>query len=105
MQYVLRFRIAPRRSADFRAWLQANADDLGRDAPEGWSFDGAYFVVRGFGDYDCEMRWYLENYAALDSANPPGFNERVKEWLEFVSDASPTQATLLKNADEVVIIG
>jgi hypothetical protein len=51
------------------------------------------------------MRWKLENYAALDSENPPGFTKLVKEWQGFVNDATAAQATLLKSLDDVIIIG
>lgn len=104
MQYVMRFRVTPRRTAEFRSWLQQHDADLHGDLPEGWTYAGAYFVVRGFGDYDCELRWDLDDYAALGSENPPTFNQIVKEWQEFVSDASPVEAALLKRAEEVVII-
>ena len=104
MQYVLRFRIATNRAAGLRGWLQDHTQDRQRDVPEGWAYDATYFVVRGFGDYDCEMRWNLENYAALDSENPPGFTKLVKEWQGFVNDATAAQATLLKSLDDVIII-
>lgn len=105
MQYVVRFRIATNRAVELRAWLQDRAEDLRRDVPAGWAYDDAYFVVRAFGDYDCEMRWNLDNYAAMDSENPPGFAKLVKEWQEFVSDATAAQATLLKSSNDVIMLG
>lgn len=105
MQYVLRYRIASDKAGALREWLRENSADIETHAPDGWHYAGSYFVVRGFGDYDCEMRYDLDDYAAMDSENPPRFNEIVREWQGFVNDATPTRAVLLKSADEVVIVG
>lgn len=105
MQYVLRFRIGTSRAPEYRDGLQEHAQGLQRDVPAGWAYEGAYFVVRGFGDCDCELRWDLENYAALDRENPPGFTKLVKDWQGFVNDASSAEATLLKSLEDVSILG
>ncbi len=80
MQYVLRYRIASDKAGALREWLRENTADIEAHAPDGWHYAGSYFVVRGFGDYDCEMRYDLDDYAAMDSENPPRFNEIVREW-------------------------
>jgi hypothetical protein len=105
MQYTLRYDIKPARSEEFRAWLVDHDAALRESAPDGWDYEGTYFTVRGFGDYACETRWAIDGYAALGS----GFGDEAgvrltQEFMDFVDQARPWQATLYKGATEVDIL-
>lgn len=103
MEYTVRFSLKPNQAEELRSWLKENHEALDATAPEGWRYLGTYFCVRAFGDFDCETRWELDGYAALDNSTPEG-QRLVRDWLDrFVHDGRPMQAVLLKSVDEVVI--
>lgn len=102
MEYVLRYDVEPKRTAAFRSWLAENEEAIAAHTPEGWTYRGTFFTVRGFGEYTNETRWEIEGYAALGS----GFNDEesirtTKEWMDFVDQTRQFQATLYKTAAEV----
>jgi len=105
MEYVLRYDVKPARSGEFREWLQGNGTAFSDHTPEGWTYAGTYFTVRGFGEYSNETRWRIDSYAALGS----GFGDEdsirlTSQWMEFVDQSRPWQATLYKDAAEVDIL-
>jgi hypothetical protein len=105
MEYVLRYDIKPDRATEFRAWITDNTANLAAHAAEGWTYRGTYFTVRGFGDYSNETRWEIDDYAALGA----GFGDQdsvrlTQEWMDFVDQTRPFQATLYKSASDVEIL-
>ena len=105
MEYVLRYDVKPDRAGEFRAWIVNNEDALQAHAAEGWTYRGTYFTVRGFGDFSNESRWDIADYAALGS----GFGDEdgirlTQEWMAFVDQTRPFQATLYKSAGDVDIL-
>jgi hypothetical protein len=105
MEYVIRYDVKPNRNAEFREWLGANDSVMREHSPEGWTYRGTYFTVRGFGEYSNETRWEIADYAALGSGFGDAENIRItQEWLDFVDQARQFQATLYKDATEVDIL-
>ena len=94
MEYIVRFRLKPNKAEEFRQWLLDNHDKLVATMPEGWTYLGTYFTLRGFGEYHCRSRWELTDYGAL--ANP--FRDPIhREVGELFSDPSyPEEVTLLR---------
>jgi len=67
MQYVVRYNLKTGKAAEYRQWLLDNADNFSRGDRQGWRYLDTHFTVMGFGDYDCETRWQVDDYAALGS--------------------------------------
>ena len=105
MEYVLRYDVAPQRSTEFRDWLKANDNAFNDNAPDGWTYAGTWFTVRGFGEYTNETRWIIDDYAALGAGFGNEENVRLTgEWMSFVDQTRPFQATLYTGATEVDIL-
>jgi len=105
MEYVLRYDVKPTRSNEFRDWLRTNDSGFSEHAPEGWTYAGTFFTVRGFGEYSNETRWRIDNYAALGSGFGNEENVRLtSQWMEYVDQTRPFQATLYKDATEVDLL-
>lgn len=105
MEYVLRYDVKPNQSTEFRRWLTDNAATLREHAADGWSYLGTWFTVRGFGEYSCETRWELSGYEALGSGFGDDVNVRLtQEWMGFVDQGRPWQASLYKGTEEVDIL-
>ena len=104
MQYITRFNVLPHKSEAFRDWLKNNDKLLREDNPEGWKYLGTWFTVRNFGQFDCEMRFELDDYAAL-GANF-GSDALQKAWLEFFDYLAPNQGEtyLMKSSEDVIIM-
>ena len=105
MEYVIRYDIKPNKSTAFRQWLTDNEAEIREHTAEGWTYEGTFFTVRGFGDYTNETRWTIEGYGSLGS----GFGDEAgirltQEWFEYIDQTRPWQATLYKNAAEVDIL-
>jgi hypothetical protein len=104
MQYINRFNVLPHKSEEFRDWLQKNDKLLHHGNPQGWKYLGAWFTVRNFGRYDCEMRWELDDYAALGEGF--GSDALQQAWREIFDAFAPNQGEtyLMKSSEEVFIM-
>lgn len=104
MQYITRFNLLPHKSEDFREWLRKNDKIMHEDQGEGWHYLGAWFTVRNFGQYDCEIRYELDDYAALGSGF--GSDALQKAWLEAFDYLAPNQGEtyLMKSSEDVIIM-
>jgi hypothetical protein len=104
MQYIQRFNVLPHKSEAFRDWLKANDKMLRNEQPKGWRYLGAWFTVHGFGQYDCEIRYEIDDYASLGA----GFGSETlqKAWGEIFDALAPNQGetVLMKSAGEVMIM-
>ncbi len=102
MQYIVRYNLKDDQARSFRQWLLDNAARLAQPQRQGWRYLDTHFTVMGFGDYDCESRWEIDDYAALGSPLNDLGNAVLAEWLDFIDDS---EATLLKSAQEVQVLG
>ena len=104
MQYVTRYSLKPAKAGAFRQWLSDNATLLAKEAPEGWTYLGTWFTVRGLGRYDCESRWELTDYSALGAGfGTEAYQNAVLAFLEFVDTSIPGEATLMKSTTDIAI--
>jgi hypothetical protein len=104
MQYINRFNLLPQKSEAFRDWLRENDKLLREGTPEGWQYLGTWFTVRNFGRYDCEMRYELDNYAALGADF--GSDALQQAWREIFDSFAPNQGEtyLMKSSEDVIIM-
>ena len=105
MQYVVRYDIAQGRAEEYRNWLLANEEKMGVHQPEGWSYLGTWFTVLGFGSYQAESRWEVDDYGRLGA----GFGDEelqrlTRDSLDFLDSSRPPETYLMKSATEVAIM-
>jgi hypothetical protein len=104
MQYIVRFYGLPGKANAMKAWLEENEATYAENAPEGWTYLGTWGTVRAFGEYDFETRWELEDYATLGEGwGNETFQRLQQEWLEFIDQARPMRADLMKSISDVSI--
>jgi hypothetical protein len=102
MQYIQRANLKPFKAAAFQQWLLDNASLLAEHAPEGWTYVGTWFTVRGFGQYDCEVRWELADYAALGSGfGTEAFQQAMLEAQEYIDSSRGGETYLMKSAADI----
>lgn len=104
MQYINRFNVLPHKAEAFRDWLKKNDKLLHEGMPEGWQYLGTWFTVRGFGRYDCEMRYELDDYAVLGVDF--GSDALQQANLEILDFFAPNQGEtcLMKSAEDIIIM-
>jgi hypothetical protein len=104
MQYVMRYQLKPMVQAEFHQWVTENESELATNAPEGWTYLGTWFTVRGFGQYDCETRWELDDYGALGAGwGNETYQQLMREWMEFADLARDSETYLMKSAADVYV--
>lgn len=104
MQLVMRNNVKDDRVSEYVEWVKANRDAMEEHAPEGWTYRGTYVTVYGMGTHDVEIRWELDDYAALAPRDDDEeWTRLIKESTAFFS-SSTGQNSLLKGVDDVVII-
>lgn len=105
LEYVYRFSVRPGRMGEFLAFLDKHEPGFDEHGADDWHYQGSRFVVRGFGSYDCEMRWTIDDYSALGSGF--GDEENVKMLAEFfgefVDHTNRPEAVLMKTRDVLSI--
>ena len=107
MQFITRFHIKPFTGSAFQEWLKTHHDDLADNAPEGWTYLGTWLTVRHLGRYDGEMRFELEDYAALGSGFGTEVFQRlfVEKYHEFIDfSRGQIEASLMKSPTEVYVM-
>lgn len=103
MEYVIRYSLKPKRAGEYRRWLLGHQAQLEAAVPEGWTYLGTYFTVRSLGPHDCETRWELRNYAAMDNRSEAQ-GKLTAEIAEFLNENIPAVGALLKSAADVLIV-
>jgi hypothetical protein len=104
VQLVMRNNVKDDRISEFVDWVKANRAAMEEHAPEGWSYAGTFVTVYGMGTHEVEIRWELDDYAAM---SPGGQSE---EWDQLVKESAEFfvggvgQNSLMKSVDDVVII-
>ncbi len=103
LQYVYRFSVLKGKSGSFIEWINENDQNFREHSAEGWHYLGTWFIVRGFGDYQAEMRWDLDDYAALGAGFGDAVNQRLLNefFTDFLDEGAPAQAYLLKGSTVV----
>ena len=61
--------------------------------------------MRGFGQYDCERRWELDDYAALgEGFGTETLQKLALEYVEFTDTSRGMEASSMKSAGDVQIM-
>lgn len=50
----MRYHLEPMQTPAYHKWLLGNEALVKDNTPEGWTYLGTWFTVRGFGSYECE---------------------------------------------------
>jgi len=101
MQYIVRFNVS--KTSEYRQWVLENATAIAENAPQGWTYVGSWFTLQGFGRYDCEVRWELDDYSALGAGwGNKTYQRLLAEWGEYVEDS---ETYLMKSAADVSMPG
>lgn len=104
VQYVMRYHVPFTKSADFRRWIVDNEKALADNQPEGWVYLGTWFTVRGFGKYNCESRWEIDDYSTLGTGWGNETNQKLtREWIDFSDLGRDSETYLLKSATDIRI--
>ncbi len=104
MLYVYSSNVKEAKLADYQEWLKKNHARIEKEAPAGWTFQGVYLPVFGFGTHLSEIHWEVANYAAFDAAHADfdkggGYRKLIEEWYDFL-DLTSTDGRLLKHATD-----
>jgi len=106
MQNIARYNLKPDKESDFRQWLLDNRAAWVENTADGWRYLGTWFTVMRFGQYGCETRCEVDDYAALGAGFGNETSQRLlKEWLAFQDLARDSETYLVKNAEKVDILG
>lgn len=68
MLYLLGGDLKDGKAAELQDWVEENEETLAETAPPGWTLQGHYFTVFGFGPVDAAVEWQFDEYADLDAA-------------------------------------
>lgn len=105
MQYVSRFNLKPKVARQYQAWIKEHAQLLKGGGPQGWTYLGTWFTVHGLGKYQCEVRWEIPNYSALEPmSGSDEYEKAVAEMLDLFVDPQGGEVSLMKSADDVVVM-
>ncbi len=105
MQYVVRYDIVQGKAEQYRDWLLANEDAIRDHQPDGWSYLGTWFTVLGFGSYQAESRWEVDDYAGLGAGfGDDALQELTRESFRFFDFGRPGETYLMKDATDVAIM-
>ncbi len=106
LQWTYRFNVKPGKATSFRDWVLKNEQALRDHASPGWKYLGTWFSVRGFGSFDCEVRWEIESYGALGAGFGDEENQRLlNEFIgDFIDHTTRPEASLLRSASDVVML-
>ncbi|NNF69333.1 MAG: hypothetical protein HKN01_06145 [Acidimicrobiia bacterium] len=105
MQYITRYSLKDGVAVDFRDWVQKNGQELNEHAPEGWRYVGTFFTVMGFGKFEAETRWEVEDYSTFGGGfGDETFQRLFHEWNEFINPNLPGETYLMKSAGDVAIM-
>ena len=104
MQYIVRYQLKPMQAPAFHKWLAENEASIKENAPQGWAYLGTWFTVRGFGRFQCETRWELDDYGDLGTGwGNETYQRLMREWLEFSDQTQDGETYLMKSAAEVSV--
>lgn len=104
MQVSYQFNIKEGRTSEFVQWVRDNEETMVDHAPDGWTYVGTWFTVQGFGDYDTEQRWEIEDYGSLGTGfGDEEFQRLIVESADFLQP-HPQATTLMKSATDVTAL-
>ncbi len=104
MQVTYRYNIKNGRSQEYATFVNANESVLREKAGEGWTYLGTYFTVQGLGDWDCENRWEIADYANLGTlwGHDEEFDAVIVESQGFID--GPIRTTVTRSVGKVNIL-
>ena len=106
MLYLMNFNIKEGKNQEFQKFLKDNEKAIAKCAPKGWTYQGTYFYVLGFGSYSAVDLWECTNYADFDTwrnHDDPTWLRLGVESMEFAT-ADPAPAWLLREAGDTKIL-
>jgi hypothetical protein len=104
MQRIVRYHLKPMQAPAFQRWALEKESLIQENAPEGWTYVGIWFTVLGFGRYDCEIRWELDDYDALGAGwGNETFQQLGREFFDFVDMGRDSETYLMKSAADVAV--
>jgi hypothetical protein len=93
--YVLRYNLRSGAAAEYAQWLADRANVRSQQA--GWTYVGTFFDVMGFGRYDYETRWELNDHGSVSTRPLDADTERrIRDRLPFVEDGQVALMQALK---------
>jgi len=105
MQYIVRYDVVPGKAEAYRDWLVENEDEMREHQPAGWTYLGTWFTVLGFGSYQAESRWEVDDYAGLGAGfGDERLQELTRDSFEFIDFGRPGETYLMKSATDVAIM-
>jgi hypothetical protein len=107
MQFVARYHLLPGKEPEARKWILEKEKEGIPTAP-GWKYLGTYFNSMGFGRFDIEFRYEIENYAAIDAWREDPDAPWVKLFMEvaqFLDLSRPFEMAILREASEHSVLG
>ena len=104
MQITYRYNIKEGRAGEYAKLVIDSEQVLREKSADGWTYVGTFFTVQGLGEFDCEQRWEMAEYANLGNAwgHDAEFDSLISKAQEFI-DGRIT-STVAKTAGEVVIL-
>ena len=99
---ITNFNVKENKLKDLQQFVIDNEKTLAAHAPKGWTYQGTYFYVLGFGDYHCAVFWELNDYAAFDAFRDhedPVFWDLIEQKLAFMTP-EPNPAWLLRKVSD-----
>lgn len=104
LEWTFRFNVKVGMVGKLRDWVNANEAGLREHTPPGWAYLGTWFSVRGFGDYDGELRYSVESYAALGAGLGDDEYQRLqREMFDFIDYSTRPHACLYRPASSIHI--
>ena len=79
MFWVNSFYLKSDKTSAYRQWLLSpEAKSLTADVEQelGITYEGTYWTVNGFGDFDCEEWWQIPDWATIDKARESKANQK-----------------------------
>ena len=105
MQYINRYYLKPLKGTEFREWLLENEPLIAENAPAGWTYLGTWFTVMGFGKYDCETRYEIDDYGTLGAGfGNETYQRLMLEWMEFIDLTQAGETYLMKSSTDISIM-
>ncbi len=106
MQYIQRYNLKRGKAGEARDWLLEHAQALADNAPEGWTYLGTWITCRGFGQFNCETRWELKDYAALggDFGNETFQKLALEWWMDYTDPTRGGERYLMKSVADIAIM-
>lgn len=103
MQFIYRGNMKDGQATAYVDWVRENEKLIADNTPEGWTYLGTWLTVYGFGMHDVEVRFELDDYAALGAGfGNDTYQRLLRESQAFMEPGS--NGTLMKSASDVAVL-